>query len=400
MQVKEVKRCLDRVDWDFPGSTTLRSSVHSLHWFPANLLPQIPAYLVRILSNEGDLVLDPFCGSGTVGIEALDASRKVWQGDVCRAAIQVARGKLPCSFRPSIAGDLRSFIDKLNWDRLLVSDQCGRTGEGSDPELRSWFSPQTYEQLLYIWNLVERREYLNSRSVLEMIFSDVLFACASTAASRTATGKKRRHHWGWIADNVKPKNLINHNAVGHFRRRLQNALDVIATSRVYLAGQENTCDLGELRRENAKNTSVPDNSVDLIVTSPPYLGMTDYTLANRLTYLWMGWPLSDDFREEIGSRRNRNRKMAKAEYLDEMHYVWAKLSEKLRPNGLCAIVIGASRKFSDASEALIDLISDIGLELLWGPRTRIRSRQRVGNKSTRLDTAKEFICVWRKNNER
>ena len=66
----DVVRGLAGVDWNFPRAGTLRGTVHALHWFPGNFIPQIPAHLIQLLSRPGDLVLDPFCGSGTTGAEA------------------------------------------------------------------------------------------------------------------------------------------------------------------------------------------------------------------------------------------------------------------------------------------------------------------------------------------
>lgn len=73
----DVVRRLNGVDWDFPGARTLGGSVHALHWFPGNFIPQIPAHLIQLLSRPGDLVLDPFCGSGTTGAEAYRLGRKI-----------------------------------------------------------------------------------------------------------------------------------------------------------------------------------------------------------------------------------------------------------------------------------------------------------------------------------
>src|SRR4051794_3889600 len=46
---------LDRVDWNFPNTGTKPGSVHTLHWFPGNFIPQIPAALIQILSGPDTL---------------------------------------------------------------------------------------------------------------------------------------------------------------------------------------------------------------------------------------------------------------------------------------------------------------------------------------------------------
>src|SRR5437867_2102745 len=57
------------VDWMAVGDR----ATHYLHPYPAKLLPQIPAFFLAnsVLSNPGAMVLDPFCGSGTVLLESI-----------------------------------------------------------------------------------------------------------------------------------------------------------------------------------------------------------------------------------------------------------------------------------------------------------------------------------------
>src|SRR5713101_3272615 len=102
LEEREIVRTLERVDWDFPGAGIPQRTVHSFHWFPGNFIPQIPAYLVQLLSEPSDLVLDPFCGSGTTGVEALQLGRRVWLSDINRASIQVTRGKLAAIVNPRV----------------------------------------------------------------------------------------------------------------------------------------------------------------------------------------------------------------------------------------------------------------------------------------------------------
>src|SRR5207248_2369085 len=113
------------------------------------------------------------------------------------------------------------------------------------------------------------------------------FSCASTQGASTATGGRRRHHWGWVADNVIPKKLIPVNAIQRFREK------VVVAIRVANATTSSNIN-GLIVRADARQLPFPDESVDLVITSPPYLGMIDYVLANRLTYLWMNWPIDED----------------------------------------------------------------------------------------------------------
>jgi DNA modification methylase len=52
--------------------------------------------------------------------------------------------------------------------------------------------------------------------------------------------------------------------------------------------------LTTIRRGDARNIALPDDSVDAVITSPPYEGMYDYYDVHRLTYLAFGWPQDRD----------------------------------------------------------------------------------------------------------
>ena len=60
---------IENEDWDFRGADT-NYLTHGLHPYPARMIPQIAARLLERYASPGDWVLDPFCGSGTVLVEA------------------------------------------------------------------------------------------------------------------------------------------------------------------------------------------------------------------------------------------------------------------------------------------------------------------------------------------
>src|SRR5207245_1580979 len=98
-------------------------------------------------------------------------------------------------------------LARLTFEHQCRSERFGSNGEGADPALFDWYAPDTLAQLRYLWSLVEAHKP-QARKVLIAVFSDVLFNCASTGGSLTRTGKTRRHHWGWVADNVVPRSLV------------------------------------------------------------------------------------------------------------------------------------------------------------------------------------------------
>lgn len=375
---------LDRIDWDFPRAGNRRGSVHDVHWFPGNFIAQIPSALVQVLSAPGDLVLDPFGGSATTATEAVRLGRRAVVSDRLSAASVIGNAKLAL-FGGALGRRRRGeILASLAFEHQCRSDRPGRLGEGSDTALAAWFAPGTLAQLRYLWALVEG-EPDPGRRVLAGIFSDVLFNCASTGGAPTRTGKRRRHHWGWIADNVRPAVLVEHNAVALFSGKL-------ATLDEGDPGCRTTSAL--LVQQDARRLALADGVVDLVVTSPPYVGVIDYTHANRLLYAWMGWSMMEERQDEIGARFRRTRRNAAEEYRAEMRLVRDEIHRVLRPGAYCAIVIGASRRFPDA---VSDLVADFTerLPLVWGPKARMPTRRRVSDRDASEPV--EFVCAFRKD---
>jgi len=382
-----ISSALNKIDWDFPGSNTFPYSVHTLHTFPGNYIPQIAAYLIQILTKEGDKVYDPFCGSGTTGVEASRLKRFALQSDVNRTGVLIAEGKLLVYHNPQIKEVIVTLINELLLSSFELFRSVRHRINDRHAELIQWFHIDTYGQLSYLWNKIEMCSSYESKVVLEMIFSDTLFACASTAGALTSTGRKRRHHWGWVADNVRPAQPIRHDAIKIFRDKLIHAVDT--TSAIKEVPQNNF----SVFRCDARNIELNDSSVDHIITSPPYVGMIDYTLANRLHYHWMGWPLAEDREHEIGARFKRNRKTIENDYLSDMKLVAKEFTRVLRDKGYCAIVIGASRRFPHIAYEVIKLFS-LYLKKVWGPVERSVSKRRISER--RGSDITELICVYQK----
>ena len=104
-------------DWDFTGVNT-GYMTHGLHPYPARMIPQIARRLIQRYSSEGDLVWDPFCGSGSVLVESMLLNRKSIGTDLNPYAIFLSTVKTT-----PIILDIRFFID-LYFSSLVMDIPC------------------------------------------------------------------------------------------------------------------------------------------------------------------------------------------------------------------------------------------------------------------------------------
>jgi hypothetical protein len=382
MEADDISRRLDAVDWDFPRGGTSLTSPNSLHWYPGNFIPQIPSFLITLLSSPGDTVWDPCCGGGTTGVEALLLGRRALLSDALKAAVHVSTGKLSLfSARPEV---LEKFLEPLMWGRLLFP--CSATPDLPSADLEHWFHPDTQVELASLWSRVQQCDG-PERIVLEMLFTDVLFRCAAAEPIRRENRAVRRHHWGWIADNVRPQVRSRHDAIRLMADAVARAISVLRQL-PRIPKDYWSCEQHDARQSRASVVA------DLVVLSPPYQGMIDYSLANRLSYQWMNWELAVDRQAEIGARRARERKGTLEQYFSDMDAIGEAILHGVKPGGFIAIVLGASRKFPGAEHVVFDRWARL-FPIFWGPRARAPSRQRVSDRSATAST--EYVCIFRRN---
>lgn len=81
--------------WSFKDATRTETSylTHSYHRYPAKFIPQLASRVIKENSHAGDLVCDPFMGSGTTLVEAIVNGRRAYGTDINPVAVLIARAK-------------------------------------------------------------------------------------------------------------------------------------------------------------------------------------------------------------------------------------------------------------------------------------------------------------------
>ncbi|MBI3329169.1 MAG: MerR family DNA-binding transcriptional regulator, partial [Nitrospinae bacterium] len=176
---------LRQLDWDFADANT-GYLTHSLHPYPAKFIPQIPNALIQELSSVGDKVLDPFCGSGTMLVEALTLKRHAVGVDANPLACLIARAKttrlaendLQClrqleSQATALAQQQLDSILPLFPDLKMASAPTSRpTFEGID----FWFDPHVIDELALLKSLCLAAESDAAREIALTAFSSIIVA--------------------------------------------------------------------------------------------------------------------------------------------------------------------------------------------------------------------------------
>jgi hypothetical protein len=137
------------------------------------------------------------------------------------------------------------------------------------------------------------------------------------------------------------------------------------------------------RRDIRHGTGLPRESVDLIVTSPPYPFSTDCARAQRLSFWWLQESLEDDREVEVGARYKRHRQNALEDYFQELETCFGHIAATLKPGKRMCLVMGVPRAQRDKGDILsrvISLVTAQGLSERFARVTRRPSRNRLVNR--------------------
>lgn len=275
-------------------------STHNLHAFAAKFPPQIPRAFIEMLTSRGDVVLDPMNGSGTTTLETYLLDRKGIGYDIDPLAVKLARVKTT----PLVInqGELLSYImnkatDYIHNEESVMGFLDTRFDQETKKFIDYWFYPETQKELASLMLAIEDISQTDPiRDFLEIIFSSIIIT-KSGGVSRARDLAHTRPH----VDRNKPYK----NALTAFEQRYRKFSLIISSLSEH--NYKPVINIGD-----AKNLKIKDNSVDLIITSPPYANAIDYMRAHKFSLVWLGFSISELTplrRRYIGSEATANIQM-------------------------------------------------------------------------------------------
>jgi DNA modification methylase len=349
---------LSNIDWDFAG-TYSESPFSAIHFHPCRFASQVPATLIGLLTKPGDLVLDPFAGSGTTLVEAQRLGRPSVGIELNPIAVSAMKAKT-LDKPASIVG---SYITAL---KEVAAGHLGRQlttlHDGIEPtypasvQLNKWYVRSVAEDLGRLWSFIGSLEG-QGKVIAEACFSALLLpVCRET------------RHWGYVCDNVMPQDEHGGDVLAEFCRVLDRLdrgyrdrdAEIAARGASGQPIQSATVIGGDA---SAALAAYPKASVDFILTSPPYFGVCDYIKAQRLSMEWFGIGIEELRLQEIGARSKRHRGEAAAQYLEGLRAVFAGTRRCMRRGASMAVLIGESAKRQRVLSELRDMFKDLGFSL-------------------------------------
>jgi hypothetical protein len=324
--------------------------VHRLHPYHGKFIPQLVQALLERYLEPGDHVLDPFAGSGTTLVQALESGLDATGVEVAAFNCLLMRVKTAQYDLGELGRELREACARL--ETLPATAPAP-----NDPYLRRWYAPQAAAELLAFRELIP--EYRHA-DVLRVILS------------RAARSARRAAHF----DLEAPREPQLGEYWCHKHRRIcRPVASALPFLRRYtldtLARIEEFAQVRDPGRE-ARVVQADAREVELegpfdgIVTSPPYPGLIDYHEQHRYAYALLGL---DDRRElEIGAAAKGTSQAALEAYREGIAAVLANALPALRPDAPVLVVAG------DRRDLYPEILSRAGLRLEQRFRRHVNRR--------------------------
>lgn len=342
--------------WSFINCSIKDTSyiTHSYYTYPAKFIPQLASRLIKEHSQKGEIIIDPFMGSGTTIVESIVNERIGIGTDINEIAYLVAKVKTTPIKTIELAHELLQ----------LEIDLKNRANEKKDFYLEKAYEKLHFHKRIDYWYKLVQKEDLaillyrileieseSNRNFFLIAFAQILKTCSI-----------------WLQKSIKPTrdlNKKNYDVLNTFLQQTKKMLKKndafykILPQNVF----QNIEKFKTIACQDARNLPCQNEKASLIVTSPPYVTSYEYADLHQLPLYWLGHldeltqfrkkfigssatqrqeiKLHSNLANEIVAQLGNNKKGREVRnYFADMYETFVEMYRVLKPQGKACIVIG------------------------------------------------------------
>jgi site-specific DNA-methyltransferase (adenine-specific) len=333
---------------------------HSMHamcsyhgMFPA----KVAHYFIQRFSRPGQVVLDPFSGRGTTALQARVEGRVSISNDLSPLAYVLTKAK----------------ADPPSWESVnaRVTDLEGQYKKRRQrdidvpSDIRMLFHPHTLKQLAFV------RDHLLAKSMSRWSREELMIAGATAGILHGLHRTDGTSRYLSISMpntfSMSPSYVRRYIRENNLRQIEQNVFECLRDklARLYLDSIAGIPGTSSKRDASTflNSKSIRPGSVDLVVTSPPYLRVVNYGTANWIRLWWLGL-------DEVSRHAGVGRQTLDAQldhqhtyetYVDFMHLLFLRVRRVLKRSGVAVLIVGHVSSPTGISRALArDIWADVG----------------------------------------
>ena len=324
------------LDWEFSNADT-QYLTHNIHRYSGKFIPQIAQQVIQMLTDPGDTILDSYMGSGTTLLEAQLSKRNAIGVDLNPLAVLISKVK---NLRVSdndlndLSNILIPYVSELDNDGQLsftswmvhndlIQEQLKRNAwRLTDAWNQKWYQPAVLEQLVKIYSCIEILPSEHAKLIAQVAFSDILRK-SSNASSKYPNVMYDKNH----KEKPLPAKAFLEN-IHSLISCLCELSDLVADINV------NT----QILQGNNLELPLTNESVDAIITHPPYIAAVPYAEYGCLSLNWLGHDSKALDSELTGGKRHSSKVVDN--FAADYEKYFLESYRVLKPNKYMFIMVG------------------------------------------------------------
>jgi len=324
-----------KVDWDFPKSKT-QFLTHKYHSYPARFIPQIPRTIYDIcLESSGSRIFDPFVGCGTSLVEGVLSQNHAGGVDQNPLAILMSRVKtqpLEVNSLINLWKNFQKFAQHFkNSNSQVVTSPESLSNKDELYTPREFIFPNRNLSIRFTNDNIQAfsliLDYIEEE-ITDIQFQDFFKVGLSSVITTLTESRSWRKVNIWSTFQTKINSMIHimdkfsHTVMG-FTNDMQEDIKLADSRQI---------------------SFISDETIDCLVTSPPYVNALDYNRIHQYNMGILGYDYRAFAKAEIGAHGHHisNRWRLLAEYFADMAQSIVEMNRITKQGSVICIVIGDS----------------------------------------------------------
>lgn len=309
---------------------------HSLCSYLGAFPPALASYFIKYFTDEGDLVFDPFAGRGTTLLEARILNRQAVSSDLNPIALALNRAKAHTLNLEQI----NERIDYLeqSYDYALFLPEA----EGESDEIHLIYHPRTLAQLCFLRSVL----LASTQPVDQYLIGAILGIMHGSERKNGSSGYLSISMPNTFS--MAPEYVRRFVQTNQLNREYRDVFQLLRekSERTFKNHAGTPVDAEVFECDAKIVSSKPEmakylNKVDLVLTSPPYLGIVNYAKQNWIRS-WFLKSNPDDVSERLDDDLNI------FEWIKFTRESLIEIKKFLQPNGVAILVIGDVARSKDS----------------------------------------------------
>ncbi len=321
---------LDDIDWGRKQSK-FYSKLHNISSYLAMFAPSLPSYFIQKYSNKYDWIMDNFSGRGTTSLVARELDRNFIGTDLNPYSYVLTKAKQSTSSKDQIIKRILFLKNNFYNNHEKYRSKFLQI----DPILKYYYSDETLYQLLYLREKIgkywKKNNDINNlilafaigimhgpmkKNKKDTIYYSLSMSNAISMSPNYVKNYSIKHNL------IKPNVDVFQKIIDRVNSKYDDILLKICKSKMYLHDATIEC------------KKIYNNSISLVITSPPYMNIVNYTSSNWLKLWLLGFEKNELSNIKLSNKHNfKNYVLFIKKYLNAIY-------KKLKSGAKVCLVVG------------------------------------------------------------